>query len=323
MAVIETECLTKYYGGFCAVDSVDLEVEEGEVFGLLGPNGAGKSTVVMMLTTLLRPTRGRAWVCGFDIRKEQGRVREKISYVPQYMAVDIKLTGWENVELYAKLYNVKDRKSRIQEVLELLDLDGWAGERVDSYSGGMRRRLELAQALVHRPQLLFLDEPTLGLDVAARKKIWKHIQDLQEEGMTVFMTTHYMEEADEFCDRIAIIDHGKIITTDSPRKLKNQLHQDIVTVKIRPPAQIDLLQIEIPGVKLLEATNGELRFLAGSGDEVIPQIAQALQQAGVKIHSINLRQPSLDDVFLQQTKSTGDESKFDYRSFRVMLRMRK
>ena len=217
--MIEMHELTKYFGSLCAVDHVNLTVGN-EIFGLLGPNGAGKSTTVMILTTLLKPSSGSASICGYDVVKDAKKVRGTISYVPQDMAVDIKLTGHENVMLYAKLYGVPDRNTRVDDVLELLGLTERSGDLVRTYSGGMRRRLELAQALVHEPEVLFLDEPTLGLDVAARKKIWEHISALRKRGMTIFMTTHYMEEADEYCDRVAIIDKGRIVVVDSPTNLK-------------------------------------------------------------------------------------------------------
>jgi ABC-2 type transport system ATP-binding protein len=223
--VIEMHELTKYFGSLCAVDHVNLNVGN-EIFGLLGPNGAGKSTTVMMLTTLLKPSSGSASICGYDVVEDAKKVRGTISYVPQDMAVDIKLTGCENVMLYAKLYGVPDRNTRVDGVLELLGLTGRSGDLVRTYSGGMRRRLELAQALVHEPEVLFLDEPTLGLDVAARKKIWEHISALRKRGMTIFMTTHYMEEADEYCDRVAIIDKGRIVVVDSPTNLKLGLGED-------------------------------------------------------------------------------------------------
>ncbi len=217
--MIEINGLTKNFNSLCAVDNIDLKITN-EIFGLLGPNGAGKSTTVMILTTLLKPSSGSASICGYDVVKDAKKVRGTISYVPQDMAVDIKLTGHENVMLYAKLYDVPDRNTRVDDVLELLGLTGRSGDLVRTYSGGMRRRLELAQALVHEPEVLFLDEPTLGLDVAARKKIWEHISALRKRGMTIFMTTHYMEEADEYCDRVAIIDNGRIVVVDSPENLK-------------------------------------------------------------------------------------------------------
>ncbi|MCQ1535798.1 ATP-binding cassette domain-containing protein [Methanosarcina sp. KYL-1] len=223
--MIEVRNLSKNFGNLWAVREMDLDVEN-EIFGLLGPNGAGKSTTVMMLTTLLKPSRGSARVCGYDVVRESKKVRESISYVPQDMALDRKLTGRENVRLYAKIYRTPNREERIEEVLELLDLAERADELVKTYSGGMRRRLELAQALVHEPEVLFLDEPTLGLDVAARKKIWGHIKSLQEKGMTIFMTTHYLEEAETYCDRVAIIDKGEIKAIGSPAGLKGELGEE-------------------------------------------------------------------------------------------------
>ena len=220
--MIETRNLSKNFGNLQAVKNLNLDVDN-EIFGLLGPNGAGKSTTVMMLTTLLKPSFGSARVCGYDVVKESEKVRESISYVPQDMALDRKLTGRENVRLYAKIYRVPDREKRVEEALELLGLADRADELVRAYSGGMRRRLELAQALVHEPEVLFLDEPTLGLDVSARKKIWGHIKNLREKGMTIFMTTHYLEEAERHCDRVAIIDRGEVKAIGSPASLKQNL----------------------------------------------------------------------------------------------------
>jgi len=220
--MIKINNLSKYFGRLCAVDAVDLHVNN-EIFGLLGPNGAGKSTIVRILVTLLRPTKGSATICGFDITKNPKKVRSAISYVPQEMALDTRLTGKENVLLYAKLYGIPDRINKVNEVLELMDLTDRCDDLIKTYSGGMRRRLELAQALVHEPQVLFLDEPTLGLDVSARKRIWNHILSLREHDITIFMTTHYMEEADEYCDRVAIIDKGRITALGTPQELKSSL----------------------------------------------------------------------------------------------------
>ncbi|HWQ48117.1 MAG TPA: ATP-binding cassette domain-containing protein [Methanosarcina sp.] len=223
--MIEIKKLSRSFGKLVAVDNLDLDVEN-EIFGLLGPNGAGKSTTVMMLTTLLKPSSGTAKVCGYDIVKESKEVRSKISYVPQDMAVDRKLTGRENVQLYAKLYGIPNRTSKVEEVLEMMGLSDRANDLVATYSGGMRRRLELAQALVHEPEVLFLDEPTLGLDVSGRKKIWEHIKVLKAEGMTIFMTTHYLEEAEKYCDRVAIIDKGRIAVVGSPENLISSIGED-------------------------------------------------------------------------------------------------
>jgi ABC-2 type transport system ATP-binding protein len=222
IAVIEIRKLSRSFGNLLAVDNLDLDVGN-EIFGLLGPNGAGKSTTVMMLTTLLKPSSGTAKVCGYDIVRDSKKVRSKISYVPQDMAVDRKLTGRENVLLYAKLYGIPKRNSKVEEVLEMMGLSDRASDLVATYSGGMRRRLELAQALVHEPEVLFLDEPTLGLDVNGRKKIWEHIRMLKAEGMTIFMTTHYLEEAEKYCNRVAIIDKGKIVIVGSPENLTNSI----------------------------------------------------------------------------------------------------
>ncbi|WP_292372802.1 ABC transporter ATP-binding protein [Methanosarcina sp. UBA411] len=223
--MIEIRKLSRSFGNLVAVDNLDLDVEN-EIFGLLGPNGAGKSTTVMMLTTLLKPSSGTAKVCGYDIVKESKKVRSRISYVPQDMAVDRKLTGRENVQLYAKLYGIPDRDSKVEEVLEMMGLSDRANDLVATYSGGMRRRLELSQALVHEPEVLFLDEPTLGLDVSGRKKIWEHIRMLKAEGMTIFMTTHYLEEAEKYCNRVAIIDKGRIAVVGSPENLVSAIGKD-------------------------------------------------------------------------------------------------
>ena len=223
--MIEIRKLSRSFGNLLAVDNLDLDVGN-EIFGLLGPNGAGKSTTVMMLTTLLKPSSGTAKICGYDVVKESKKVRSKISYVPQDMAVDRKLTGRENVLLYAKLYGVPKRNSKVDEVIEMMGLSDRAGDLVATYSGGMRRRLELAQALVHEPEVLFLDEPTIGLDVSGRKKIWEHIRMLKAEGMIIFMTTHYLEEAEKYCNRVAIIDKGKIAVIGSPENLINSIGKD-------------------------------------------------------------------------------------------------
>jgi len=239
--MIEIKKLSRSFGNLLAVDNLNLDVGN-EIFGLLGPNGAGKSTTVMMLTTLLRPSSGTAKVCGYDIVKDSKKVRSKISYVPQDMAVDRKLTGRENVMLYAKLYGIPDRNSKVDEVIEMMGLSDRADDLVAKYSGGMRRRLQLAQALVHNPEVLFLDEPTLGLDVGGRKKIWEHIKMLKAEGMTIFMTTHYLEEAEKYCNRVAIIDKGRITAIGSPENLvssagENASLNDVFLEKVKTPEE--------------------------------------------------------------------------------------
>ncbi len=315
--IIETHNLTKYFNKLCAVDRVNLEVGN-EIFGLLGPNGAGKTTMVLMLTTLLKPSSGEAYVCGYDVVKQAKKVRSVISYVPQEMAVDIKLTGYENVMLYAKLYGIAN-KSKVNEVLELMGLSERKHEKVRNYSGGMRRRLELAQALVHEPEVLFLDEPTLGLDVAGRRKIWEHISYLRKKGITIFMTTHYMEEADEFCDRVAIIDKGRIVALDSPAELKNIIGKDIITAKVSG----NFKGLSIEGIEFLSSENGELKFMAENGSEALPLLSDALSKQGLKVLALSIRKPSLDDVFLEKVSTKEEESGFDAYKFRTLLRRRK
>jgi ABC-2 type transport system ATP-binding protein len=317
MSVVSTRGLTKYYKDLCAVNEVSLDVEN-EIFGLLGPNGAGKSTIVKMLTTLIRPSKGEAYVCGYDIVKEPVRVRESISYVPQEMALDIKLTGRENVMLYAQLYHIPNKKDKVDEVLALMELTERANELVKGYSGGMRRRLELAQALVHEPKVLFLDEPTLGLDVAARKKIWEHIYSLKEKGMTIFMTTHYMDEADRYCDRVAIIDKGKIVAIDSPEKLKSDICGHIVIASVSG----EFKGISLDGVRLMSAADHEIRFMVDDGEDALPRISRELSRQGLEVHSLAMRDSTLDDVFLQKVTMQEENARFDATKYRLMLRRR-
>ncbi|MBI2958268.1 MAG: ATP-binding cassette domain-containing protein [Chloroflexi bacterium] len=223
MPIIETGGLVCRYGSFTAVDSLSLSVEPGELFGLLGPNGAGKSTVIKTLTTLLRPTRGTAAVAGFDVVRQAASVRRSIGYVPQLVSADQSLTGYENLWVFARLYDVprREREQRIEYSLAFMGLEEVAGRLVRTYSGGMIRRLEIAQSILHHPRVLFLDEPTIGLDPLARKAVWDHIRELRDKfGMTILMTTHLMDEADSLCGRVAIMHHGKMVALGSPAELK-------------------------------------------------------------------------------------------------------
>lgn len=272
-----------------------------------------------MLTTLLEPTSGSACICGHDIRKEAGKVREKISYVPQEMAVDAKFTGRENIRFYAKMYGVPDRENRINDVLSIMDLSDRADDPVRNFSGGMRRRLELAQALVHEPSVLFLDEPTVGLDVAARKKIWEHIKSLRKNGMTVFVTTHYLEEADAACDRIAILDKGNLVAIGSPAHLKNHLVQDVIIARITG----DYTPGPDQGFIFDKQEGDKLYFHAENGSEVIPSLVGDLVRQGVQVHSISIREPRLDDVFLDSVSVQEDTGRFNDLKFRTMLRRRR
>ncbi len=224
--ILETEALTRRFGTFTAVDALTISVDAEEVFGLVGPNGAGKTTVIKMLTTLLQPTSGRARVAGFDLIRQAGSVRRVIGYVPQALSVDGSLTGYENLLIFAKLYDIprRERESRLREALRFMGLSDSADKLVREYSGGMIRRLEIAQSTLHRPRVLFLDEPTVGLDPLARQAVWEHVEDLRDNyGTTIFLTTHYMEEADSLCSRVAIMHAGKVVAIGTPEELKNSI----------------------------------------------------------------------------------------------------
>lgn len=315
---VETRDLTRYYGALCAVNGLTLTVDR-EVFALLGPNGSGKTTTVLMLTTLLHPTNGTASVCGHDVVRDGEQVRSCLSYVPQDMAVDIKLTGRENALLFARLYGVADANDRVDEVLGVMGLSDRADDRVKTYSGGMRRRLELAQALVHKPAVLFLDEPTLGLDVSARATIWEHIRALKKDGVTVFVTTHYMDEADRYCDRVGIISQGAVVALGVPSALKARLGKDVITARVDG----DFKDPRIEGVRLLALANNEATFLAENGREALPLLADGLTKAGVKVRSLSLREPTLDDAFLHAVGTPEEPAGFDQTKFRTMLRRRR
>jgi len=314
MTAIQTDDLTKQFGDLCAVDGLDLTVDK-EIFGLLGPNGSGKTTTVLMLTTLLAQTRGSARICGYDTRYEPDNVRGCISYVPQDMAIDTNLTGRENAMIFARLYGVKNPKDRVDELLAVMDLSDRADDLAKTYSGGMRRRLELAEALVHEPEVIFLDEPTLGLDVGARKNIWNHIHALHGKGMTIFMTTHYMDEADQYCDRVGIIDHGKIAALGSPSELKTRLMKDVITVIIDG----EYTPVQIDGTFYVGQSGNTVSFTAENGREALPD---ALNRAGTRVKSMALREPSLDDVFLQSVGKQEEPRGFGEWQFRMMLHHR-
>jgi ABC-2 type transport system ATP-binding protein len=317
MESIVLKNLTKWYGSLVAVNDLSLTVGN-EIFGLLGPNGSGKTTTIRMLTTLLTPTRGDAIIGGFSILDKGDDVRSKISYVPQEMAIDVKFTGRENVEFYAKMYGIPDRKKKVIEVLETMDLIHRADEPVKNYSGGMRRRLELAQALVHEPEVLFLDEPTVGLDVNARKKIWEHINELKNKGMTIFMTTHYLDEADIVCDRVAIMDKGSVVAIDKPARLKLEMKKDIVVAEIVGKFK----GLNLTGITFLGQDGNKLSFLAENGREALPLIAIEMYRQGIGVKSMSLCEPRLDDVFLQVVSQLDEPNSFNYANFRRMLRVR-
>jgi ABC-2 type transport system ATP-binding protein len=325
--VIKAEGLTKVFNkSLVAVDHVDFSVKDGEIFGFLGPNGAGKTTTINMLITVLKPTEGTASVLGYDINKQANEVRKVIGVVPQEYTADEDLTGYENIILCADLYGIpRDiAKKRALELLELVELTNFKDKRVETYSGGMRRRLELACGLVNRPKVLFLDEPTLGLDVQTRTATWNYIRRLKKEyGMTLFMTTHYLEEADALCDRIAIIDHGKIIVTGTPSELKEGLGGDIITIGIKENADVSEIIRGVKNVKEVKNEDGVYRIKAEAGEVTAPLIIEALRKKGYTVTKLSLTEPTLDEVYLEYTgKAMRDteESKEAFRAQRITLR---
>ena len=308
MPAIEVKNLTKDFNGLKAVDNVSFEVNKGEIFGLLGPNGAGKTTIIKMLITLLNPSQGEAKVWGYDILKQKNEVRSSVGIVFQEPALDVRLTGRENLDFHARLYGINKeiREKRINEVLKLVELQDKANVFVKNYSGGMQRRLEVARGLMHFPKVLFLDEPTLGLDTQTRRRIWDYILELnRKEGTTVIMTTHYMEEADYLCQRIAIIDSGKIVTQDTPTNLKNLLGGDVISVEAVPAEKAFEAFKKSSWVKKISKHNGIINLNVEEGENKIPFLMKIDQkEENFKIKSISLRKPTLEDVFLHFTGRT-------------------
>ena len=325
--IIEAKGLTKIFNGYLvAVDHVNFEVKEGEIYGFLGPNGAGKTTTINMLITILKPTGGTATVCGHDIIREANMVRRKIGVVPQEYTADEDLTGYENIILCADLYGIPREisKKRALELLDLVQLTDFKDKKVETYSGGMRRRLELACGLINRPRVLFLDEPTLGLDVQTRAKIWEYIKLLKKEyGMTLFMTTHYLEEADALCDRVAIIDHGKILVVGSPEELKSSLGGDIITLSVNEDKNISGLIEKIENVREVKRIKNGYRIKVKDGELTAPLIIEALRSEGIKVTRLSLSKPSLNEVYLEYTgRSMRDQEETveDFRVRRIALR---
>ena len=321
MYSIETKSLTKSFGDLVAVNNISFSVEKGEIFGFLGPNGAGKSTTMMIFTTLLKPTSGKALIAGFDVMKDAKHVRENIGFVQQETTVDEYLTGRENLLLQAKLNHIPKNEinQRIDEVLELIELSDKQDQAVVTYSGGMRKRLDIAGGLLHRPKVLFLDEPTVGLDIQTRRKIWQYIKKIHVEfEMTIFVTTHYMEEADSLCDRIGIMDHGKIQVIDTPENMKNALGNEIISLVVDTNNNHDSFLEELKKIEFIKKINEDnlkLTLFTSNGTEVIPEIFQISSKLDIKINSISLTQPTLDDVFISYTghEIRDDDSKYNRR----------
>ncbi len=314
-AAITTKDLCKRFGSFTAVKGVTLEVQRGEVFGLLGPNGAGKTTLVRMLTTLLPPTSGEARVAGEDIARYPTRVRKKIGVIPQAMTSDLDLTGWENIDIYGEFYGMprRQRRERAERLLDMVGIRDRAQDLVATYSGGMRRRLEIARGLIHSPEVLFLDEPTIGLDPQSRLAVHDLLVKLRQESeLTISLTTHYMDEAESLCDRIAIVDHGIIVALDTPQGLKASIKgSDRIELEVKGPIdQIVAMLSERPEIHDVkrDGADGKLTIRASDGAHALPHLISQIDAINGEVTSINLHRISLEDVFIELTgRSLRDE----------------
>ena len=307
MKAIEVTDVVKKFGSITALDSASFSIEEGEFFGLLGPNGAGKTTLIRILTTLMKPTSGKAYVLGIDVVREKGAVRKLIGVVPQAMTSDLDLTGLENLDIYARFYNMprKERTGRINYLLDLVGLKERMNDLVATYSGGMRRRLEIAKGLVHKPSILILDEPTIGLDPQSRHVVWELLRKFRsEDSLTILLTTHYMEEAELLCDRVAIIDIGKIVAIDTIPGLKKQLpDKDIVEITVTGITSTKAID-EVKTLSFVHsaiATESSLRISVDNGAQAIPILVSKIEEIGGRVLTVLLKQQTLEDVFIHYT----------------------
>lgn len=301
---IKTDSLSKRFGDIQSVDNITIDVEQSEVYGFLGSNGAGKSTTMKMLTTLLRPTSGSARVAGYDIATQPSSVREHIGFVQQESAIDEYLTGRENLILQARLSRLEPAvaKRRIDELMETTGLADRQHDATVTYSGGMKKRLDIASGLLHRPTILFLDEPTVGLDIQTRHRIWEHIHTMHKEyDMTVFLSTHYMEEADMLCDRICIIDQGKVKAVGRPSQMKESLEQEVIKMRSDNAVLLSDSISSIDGVQDIQRTNDTLQIHVSDGPQTIPVIFQKAQALNIQIQSVSMTGPTLDDVYISYT----------------------
>ena len=303
---IEARALARRFADKQAVDGVDLSVATGEIYGFLGPNGAGKSTTVRMLTTLLAPTGGTARVAGFDVSGEADKVRLRIGVALQDAALDGKQTGRELLDLQGRLYGLTkvERLGRVAELLELVDIGDAIDDRISTYSGGMKRRLDLAAALVHQPEVLFLDEPTTGLDPTSRAAVWAEVRYLNEQlGITIFLTTQYLEEADALANRVGIIAHGKLVAEGTPTELKRSIGSDVIVARVAAGSATRVAEVvaALAEVERVETSGDEVVMSVGQGPAAISPVAVALAEAGVAVEGLTLRTPTLDDVFLHIT----------------------
>ena len=333
MTIIEMRNLTKKFGDLVAVDHINVSIREGEIFGLLGPNGAGKTTTIHMLATILRPTEGTAIVAGYDIRKDPQKVRKKIGIVFQETTIDRNLTGFENMWVYGRLYGLSGSvlRDKIMELLRYVELEQWKDVPVKKYSGGMIRRLEIARSLLNEPEILFLDEPTLGLDPQTRVHIWDYIKEIKKrENITILLTTHYLEEADMLCERLAIIDHGKIIAMDSPDKLKEMVSGDTIYIKVKKNGMsirrfISTIENSLGGNPKI-VNKFTIMINVPDAPSAIPKIFEIANRTSVSISELKYNRPSLNDVFIKLTgRSLRDEmgSWMNIMRMRMMAKMRR
>ncbi len=313
MNAIELQNVTKKFGDFTAVDDLSFDVKKGEIFGLLGPNGAGKTTTIKMITGLLKPTSGKIFVLGLDVAKEPLKVKEKLGWVSSEVIVDDDLTAMQNLWIQAKLYGLKDWKERALELLKYFDLERFKDKKVKGFSSGMRKKLEIAMALLHSPEVILLDEPTVGLDVVSRKALWDVIQKVNKEfGVTVLLTTHYMEEADALCNRLVIINRGKKIAEGSPEELKSKYAYDVIELVTKVP-------VELKGYEVIYKDSNVYRIRTKDASSVLPQL---LSEIGAdKVEKIKIERASLDSVFIALTGLTIEEAgSIDERKLQIILR---
>ena len=325
MAILETKALTRRFGALVAVDGLTIAVEAGEVFGLLGPNGAGKTTVIKMVTTLLPPTSGSATVAGFDIVRQAADVRRVIGYVPQVLSADGTLTGYENLLVFAKLYDIPraEREARVRDALAFMGLSEAADKLVRTYSGGMIRRLEIASALLIRPKILFLDEPTIGLDPSARKAVWTELGKFKEgDGVTIFFNTHYMDEADLYAEEIGIINEGKIVTLGTAAELKRSVGGELITLTAGPNGLPSEKLRSLEFVEDVISAEGEVRVVVRDAEAALPKLLEFLRQDGISVARVSMTKPTLDDVFLKYagTKFEAGGRVSEVRQMRRMIR---
>jgi len=323
--VIIAENLVKRYDGFEAVRGVSFRVKRGEIYGFLGPNGAGKTTTLGMLTTVIRPTSGDAFVAGYSVGREPWKVRERIGVVFQEPTVDRELTAMENMLVHGLIHGLskRDVERRARELLEFVGLEKFANTQVKRFSGGMVRRLEIARALINVPEVLFLDEPTTGLDPQSRAKVWDVIRELKKQGVTIFLTTHYMDEAEKLCDRIAIIDHGVIVAEGTPDELKRMVGGDLVYIEFEgEPAKLLARLSEYGEARVIGQT---LVLKVEDAPSLLPRLLKAVESVGVRVSSVRYSRPSLDDVFLYLTGRSLRDEEADWREalrMRIRARMR-